>query len=133
MEYSIKDFSDKQIEELNQCPGINIDKNKLIAEVSFMADGLFLSISKQANGNTVKAITGSLKNRIPCTKSDIKTSRHKTDIEGQATSPAVEKSCKCGCRATTFDFGEIENGKFDWAFYCNACNPHSLPIRRSMH
>ena len=80
--------------------------DNLVAEVPLMAKGLFLSISKNE-------------------KSNIKTSNHKADdIEEQAIESTIEKICKCGRRATTYDFGEIENGKFDWTFYCNTCSPH---------
>jgi hypothetical protein len=48
----------------------------------------------------------------------------KTTSEG--VPPTVEKLCKCGEPATTYDFGEIENGKSDWSFYCNSCNPHAI-------
>jgi hypothetical protein len=40
--------------------------------------------------------------------------------------PTVEKLCKCGDPATTYDFDEIESGKYNWGFYCNSCNPHSI-------
>ncbi len=46
MIHSIKDFSDSQIEELRQCPGVIITLDKREAEVPMMAEGLFLSISK---------------------------------------------------------------------------------------
>ncbi len=59
----------------------------------------------------------------------IKACKHKSDIEEQAIEPSVEKSYKCGRPATTSDFGEIENGKFDWSFYCNSCNPRVIDCR----
>lgn len=46
MIHSIKDFSDKQIEDLRQCPGVIITLDECEAEVPMMAEGLFLSISK---------------------------------------------------------------------------------------
>lgn len=66
---------------------------------------------------------------------DIKDSMYKKDFEKSVPSvpteepPSVEKPCKCGRRATVYDFGRIENGKFDWTFYCNTCSPYSLPIQ----
>ncbi len=64
---------------------------------------------------------------VPKTEDDIRTSKYKAaDIENKAIAPTVEKSCTCGRRATTFDFGEIENGRVDWTFYCNSCNPHAI-------
>ncbi len=64
---------------------------------------------------------------VPTTEKESKTGNIITETE---VPPTVEKSCKCGRQATIYDFGEIENGRFDWAFYCNTCNPHSLPIKR---
>ncbi len=46
MIHSIKDFSDDQIEELRQCPGVSIDTDNLVAEVPFIAEGLFFAIAK---------------------------------------------------------------------------------------
>ncbi len=46
MIHSIKDLSDRQIEELKQCPSVIINLDKREAEVPMMAEGLFLSISK---------------------------------------------------------------------------------------
>ena len=48
------------------------------------------------------------------------------DIKKSTILPTVEKLCKCGDPATTYDFGEAENGKSDWTFYCNSCNPHAI-------
>ncbi len=45
MIHSIQNFSDKQIEELKQCPGIKIDINNRVAEVPFIAEGLFSTIA----------------------------------------------------------------------------------------
>ncbi len=45
MIHSIQDFSDSQIEELRQCPGVNIDIDKRVAEVPFVAEGLFSAIA----------------------------------------------------------------------------------------
>ncbi len=45
MIHSIKDFSDRQIEELNQCPGVKIDTDNSVAEVPLMAEGLFSAIA----------------------------------------------------------------------------------------
>jgi hypothetical protein len=47
MIYSIQDFSDSQIEELRQCPGVNIDIDKHVAEVPFVAEGLFTAIANR--------------------------------------------------------------------------------------
>ncbi len=47
MIYSIENLSDKQIEELRQCPGVIITLDKHEAEVPMMAEGLFLSISNR--------------------------------------------------------------------------------------
>ncbi len=68
MEHSIKDFSDKQIEELKQYPGIKIDADSLFAEVSFMAEGLFLSISKNVSGYNKKVISTCIEEDIPNTE-----------------------------------------------------------------
>ncbi len=62
----------------------------------------------------------------PNTTTAIKTGKHEVDKEEQAIEPTVEESCKCGRQATTFDFGKIENGKSDWTFYCNTCNPQAV-------
>ncbi len=62
---------------------------------------------------------------VPNKEDDIKTDGSMADIEEKAIDPSVEKSCKCGRRATTFDFGEIKNGKHDWTFYCSSCNPQN--------
>ncbi|ODS30641.1 MAG: hypothetical protein SCARUB_04242 [Candidatus Scalindua rubra] len=45
MIYSIQYFSDSQIEELKQCPGLKIDINNRVAEVPFIAEGLFSTIA----------------------------------------------------------------------------------------
>ncbi len=45
MIYSIKDFSNSQIEELKQCPRVNIDVSNRVAEVPFVAEGLFSAIA----------------------------------------------------------------------------------------
>ncbi len=124
MQYSINGFSDCQINELKQCPGVNIDMGNLIAEVPFMTEGLFLSISKNANGNTGKTIRASIEKHISKAKGSIETSKHKANIEEQVIAPTIEKTCKCGIRATIYDFGEIGNGKLDWTFYCNSCSPY---------
>ena len=42
--------------------------------------------------------------------------------------PTIQKLCECGGSATTYDFGEIADGNFDWTYFCNACDPHFLPI-----
>jgi len=110
MIHSIKDLSDKQIEELRQCPGVIITLDKHIAEVPMMAEGLFLSISK----NVISILP---------TEAESKTCNVITETE---VPPTVEKLCKCGEPATTYDFGEIENKKIDWRFYCNSCNPHAI-------
>ena len=60
---------------------------------------------------------------VPTTETEPKTCDVITETEVPAT---VEKLCKCGRRATTYDFGDIENGKIDWRFYCNSCNPHAI-------
>lgn len=45
MRYSIHNFTNDRIDELLRCPGVRIDKDKLIADIPFMATGLLLSIS----------------------------------------------------------------------------------------
>ncbi len=45
MIYSIKDFSNSQIEKLRQCPGVKIDMDEGVAEVPFMAEGFFSAVA----------------------------------------------------------------------------------------
>ncbi len=47
MIHSIQFISDSQIEELRQCPGVNIDIDKHVAEVPFVAEGLFTAIANR--------------------------------------------------------------------------------------
>ena len=42
--YDIQDFTDDQLKELGQCPGVKVDLKRHIADIPFMAEGLFLSI-----------------------------------------------------------------------------------------
>ncbi len=92
-----------------------------------------------------KAFSGSVESiestkGTPTIEDDIKINNAKSvGVEGRITSsdtaiseeakdvsPTVEESCKCGRQATTFDFGEIEDGKYDWTFYCDRCNPRVI-------
>ena len=56
MIHSIQNFSDKQIEELKQCPGVKIDINNRVAEVPFIAEGLFSTIAIANNKEAIKEL-----------------------------------------------------------------------------
>ncbi|MCP4254050.1 MAG: hypothetical protein GY775_11700 [Candidatus Scalindua sp.] len=53
------------------------------------------------------------------------------DIKRAAIAPTIEKLCACGRPAITYYFGEVEDGNFDWIFYCNNCNLHTNDINKS--
>tara|TARA_Y100000031_G_C8115297_1_gene335562 strand:- start:110 stop:415 length:306 start_codon:yes stop_codon:yes gene_type:complete len=54
--------------------------------------------------------------------------------KNDAITVLVREICKCGRRATFYVLGEgeLEEGKVDWAYYCDTCNPHPLPTKREI-
>ncbi len=61
---------------------------------------------------------------VPVIELKTNTNNVTTETEEQTT---VEIMCdECGLPAITHYFGETESGKFDWMFYCNECNPHTI-------
>ena len=59
----------------------------------------------------------------PITVTESKECNATTETE---VAPTIEKLCRCGDSATIYEFGEIEDGKSDWTYYCNSCKPHTI-------
>ena len=126
MLHSIQYFSDNQIKELKQCPGVNIDMDNRVAEVPFMAEGLFSTIAgcREQRQSQIKQ---EVKSITISEEIQIKPKNTQSTCVSITNDPEPAKICaRCGNPGKRFCFGEVNSGRFNYDFFCLDCRPHDF-------